>query len=116
MAETYFLRRENLNMLGQPRSWTDSLLWHHAARAIDLFIWLSGDMAPQAIIQTGPRHLELGCVMDMTIGLKAALGALLSLALSFNHDARLVDFIVIFATMELSMYFGIGLKMRSATR
>jgi 2-hydroxy-4-carboxymuconate semialdehyde hemiacetal dehydrogenase len=30
-AQTYFFRRKNMNALGQPRSWTDHLLWHHAA-------------------------------------------------------------------------------------
>ncbi|MCW5637200.1 MAG: Gfo/Idh/MocA family oxidoreductase, partial [Rubrivivax sp.] len=29
-VQTYFFRRTNMNALGQPRSWTDHLLWHHA--------------------------------------------------------------------------------------
>ena len=36
-VQTYFFRRTNMNALGQPRSWTDHLLWHHAAHTIDLF-------------------------------------------------------------------------------
>jgi predicted dehydrogenase len=36
-AQTYFLRRDNRNALGQPRTWTDNLLWHHAAHSVDLF-------------------------------------------------------------------------------
>ncbi|HRO61916.1 MAG TPA: Gfo/Idh/MocA family oxidoreductase, partial [Burkholderiaceae bacterium] len=35
-VQTYFFRRTNTNALGQPRSWTDHLLWHHAAHMVDL--------------------------------------------------------------------------------
>jgi 2-hydroxy-4-carboxymuconate semialdehyde hemiacetal dehydrogenase len=41
-VQTYFFRRTNMNALGQPRSWTDHLLWHHAAhtgRLICLSVW-----------------------------------------------------------------------------
>ena len=38
-VQTYFFRRKNLNALGQPRSWTDHLLWHHAAHTVDLFAY-----------------------------------------------------------------------------
>lgn len=86
VAETFFFRRTNLNMHGQPRSWVDNLLWHHACHTIDLFIWLTGDPEPQAFGQAGPPHPELGIPMDMSIGLKARNGALLSLALSFNNQ------------------------------
>ena len=36
-VQTYFFRRTNMNALGQPRSWTDHLLWHHACHTVDLF-------------------------------------------------------------------------------
>ncbi len=85
VAETFFFRRTNLNMHGEPRSWVDNLLWHHACHTIDLFLWLSGDPEPQAFGQSGPLHPELKIPMDMSIALKAANGALLSLALSFNN-------------------------------
>lgn len=85
VAETFFFRRENLNMAGKPRSWVDSLLWHQSAHTIDLFIWLTGDDKPQVIAQVGPDHPDLGIPMDMTIGLKAKSGALLTLTLSFNN-------------------------------
>src|SRR5215475_10764693 len=38
-VQTYFFRRTNINALGNPRSWTDHLLWHHAAHTIDLFAY-----------------------------------------------------------------------------
>ncbi|EKF20870.1 Gfo/Idh/MocA family oxidoreductase [Nitratireductor pacificus] len=85
VAETFFFRRTNLNMHGEPRSWVDNLLWHHACHTIDLFIWLTGDPEPRAFGQAGPLHPELGIPMDMSIALKAAGGPLLSLALSFNN-------------------------------
>src|SRR6202167_5312754 len=42
-VQTYFFRRTNMNALGQPRSWTDHLLWHHAAHTIDLFGYQTGE-------------------------------------------------------------------------
>ena len=41
-VQTYFFRRTNMNALGQPRSWTDHLLWHHAAHTVDLFAYQAG--------------------------------------------------------------------------
>ena len=41
-VQTYFFRRTNMNALGQPRSWTDNLLWHHAAHTVDLFAYQCG--------------------------------------------------------------------------
>lgn len=85
-AETYFLRRTNLNALGQPRSWTDHLLWHHAAHTVDLFAYQAGAPIVQANAIQGPLHPDLGIAMDMSIQLRAANGALCTLALSFNND------------------------------
>src|SRR5688572_30945494 len=47
-SQTYFFRRTNMNALGQPRSWTDHLLWHHAAHTIDLFRYQTGSEIVQA--------------------------------------------------------------------
>jgi 2-hydroxy-4-carboxymuconate semialdehyde hemiacetal dehydrogenase len=89
VAETYFFRRENKNALGQPRSWTDHLLWHHACHTVDLFLHQTGERPAQAWAQQGPPHPELGIAMDMTVGLRAPSGALCTLALSFNNDGPL---------------------------
>jgi 2-hydroxy-4-carboxymuconate semialdehyde hemiacetal dehydrogenase len=86
VASTFFLRRENKNALGQPRSWTDHLLWHHACHTVDLFLHQTGQAPASAWAQQGPPHPELGIAMDMTVGLKAPSGALCTLALSFNND------------------------------
>jgi 2-hydroxy-4-carboxymuconate semialdehyde hemiacetal dehydrogenase len=89
VVSTLFLRRENKNALGQPRSWTDHLLWHHACHAVDLFLHQTGEVPAGAWAQQGPPHPELGIAMDMTVGLRAPSGALCTLALSFNNDGPL---------------------------
>jgi len=85
-VQTYFFRRTNTNALGQPRSWTDHLLWHHAAHTVDLFRYQAGSEIVRAHAVEGPKHPELGIAMDMSIQLKAASGAICTLSLSFNND------------------------------
>jgi len=91
-VQTYFFRRTNMNALGQPRSWTDHLLWHHAAHTVDLFAWQTGGEIVQANALQGPIHPTLGIAMDMSIQLKASSGALCTLSLSFNNDGPLGTF------------------------
>jgi len=91
-VQTYFFRRTNMNALGQPRSWTDHLLWHHAAHTVDLFAYQAGSPIVQANAIQGPIHPELGIAMDMSIQLKAANGAICTLSLSFNNDGPLGTF------------------------
>jgi len=88
-VQTYFFRRSNLNALGQARSWTDHLLWHHACHSVDLFQYQTGETASQAFGLQGPMHPELKIAMDMSIGLKTPSGAILTLSLSFNNDGPL---------------------------
>ncbi|MCE1184127.1 MAG: Gfo/Idh/MocA family oxidoreductase [Zoogloea sp.] len=91
-VQTYFFRRTNMNALGQPRSWTDHLLWHHAAHTVDLFAYQAGSPIVQANAVQGPIHPTLGIAMDMSIQLKAANGAICTLSLSFNNDGPLGTF------------------------
>jgi 2-hydroxy-4-carboxymuconate semialdehyde hemiacetal dehydrogenase len=91
-VQTYFFRRTNTNALGQPRSWTDHLLWHHACHTVDLFSYQTGEPAARAFALQGPPHPTLGIAMDMSIGLKTASGALCTLSLSFNNDGPLGTF------------------------
>jgi len=91
-VQTYFFRRSNMNALGQPRSWTDHLLWHHAAHTVDLFAWQTGGETVQANAIQGPIHPALGIAMDMSIQLKASTGAVCTLSLSFNNDGPLGTF------------------------
>jgi 2-hydroxy-4-carboxymuconate semialdehyde hemiacetal dehydrogenase len=85
-VQTFFFRRENKNAKGEPRSWTDHLLWHHAAHTVDLFQYQTGGKVVESHIMQGPLHPELGIAMDMSIQLKTDDGALCTLALSFNND------------------------------
>jgi 2-hydroxy-4-carboxymuconate semialdehyde hemiacetal dehydrogenase len=91
-VQTYFFRRTNTNALGQPRSWTDHLLWHHAAHTVDLFAWQTGAEIVQANAIQGPLHPQLGIAMDMSIQLRAASGAICTLSLSFNNEGPLGSF------------------------
>jgi 2-hydroxy-4-carboxymuconate semialdehyde hemiacetal dehydrogenase len=91
-VQTYFLRRTNMNALGQPRSWTDHLLWHHAAHTVDLFAYQTRSAIVKAHAIQGPVHPTLGIAMDMGILLEAENGAICTLSLSFNNDGPLGTF------------------------
>ena len=91
-VQTYFFRRTNMNALGQARSWTDHLLWHHAAHTVDLFAWQCGSPIVKAHALQGPVHPELGIAMDMSLQLQAANGAICTLSLSFNNEGPLGTF------------------------
>ncbi|CAM5482205.1 Gfo/Idh/MocA family oxidoreductase [Sphingobium scionense] len=90
-VQTYFFRRKNINAKGEPRSWTDHLLWHHAAHTVDLFAYQAGRIVAAHAMQ-GPIHPDLGIAMDMSIQLKSETGAICTLSLSFNNDGPLGTF------------------------
>ncbi len=85
-VQTYFFRRTNTNALGQPRSWTDHLLWHHAAHTVDLFAYQTESPIVSANAIQGPIHPDLGIAMDMSIQMKTESGAICTLSLSFNNE------------------------------
>ena len=91
-VQTYFFRRRNINAAGNPRSWTDHLLWHHAAHTIDLFQYQAGETISDCYAVQGPIHPQLGIAMDMGIVAKVPSGAILTLSLSFNNDGPLGSF------------------------
>ena len=91
-VQTFFFRRTNMNALGQPRSWTDHLLWHHSAHTVDLFQYQTGQPVVAANAVQGPIHPTLGIAMDMSIQLKSAAGQICTLSLSFNNDGPLGTF------------------------
>ena len=91
-VQTYFFRRTNMNALGQPRSWTDHLLWHHAAHTVDLFQYQTGERVTIANAVQGPIHPDLGIAMDMSIQLRTETGRICTLSLSFNNDGPLGTF------------------------
>ncbi len=87
--QTYFFRRTNMNAKGEPRSWTDHLLWHHACHSIDLFRYQAGEDVTEVHAVQGPVHPDLGIAMDMSILMKTESGKLCTLSLSFNNDGPL---------------------------
>ena len=91
-VQTYFFRRTNMNALGQPRSWTDHLLWHHAAHTVNLFQYQTGENVQIANAVQGPISPELGIAMDMSIQLRTPSGSICTLSLSFNNDGPLGTF------------------------
>ncbi len=91
-VQTYFFRRTNMNAAGQARSWTDHLLWHHAAHTVDLFQYQTGEKASVARGVEGPHHPDLKIAMDMSIQMKVPSGAICTLSLSFNNDGPLGTF------------------------
>ncbi|CAB4897499.1 unannotated protein [freshwater metagenome] len=91
-VQTYFFRRTNMNAMGNPRSWTDHLLWHHAAHTVDLFQYQTGEKIVKANALQGPKHPELGIAMDMSIQLATETGKICTLSLSFNNDGPLGTF------------------------
>jgi 2-hydroxy-4-carboxymuconate semialdehyde hemiacetal dehydrogenase len=91
-VQTYFFRQSNINAAGQPRTWTDHLLWHHAAHTVDLFQYQTGEPVTDCYAVQGPIHPTLGIAMDMGILLKSASGAILTLSLSFNNDGPIGSF------------------------
>ena len=91
-VQTYFFRRTNTNAKGEPRSWTDHLLWHHACHTVDLFQYQTGETVSEAFGLQGPHHPDLDIAMDMSIGMKPPSGAICTLSLSFNNDGPLGTF------------------------
>ena len=85
-VQTYFFRRTNMNAKGEPRSWTDHLLWHHACHTVDLFQYQTGEVVSDCYGLQGPCNPDLDIAMDMSIGMKTSSGAICTLSLSFNND------------------------------
>ena len=73
-VQTYFFRRKNINAAGNARSWTDHLLWHHAAHTIDLFQYQAGENISDCYAVQGPIHPQLDIAMDMGIVAQDAVG------------------------------------------
>jgi len=91
-VQTYFFRRKNINAAGNARSWTDHLLWHHAAHTVDLFAYQCGEGISDCYAVQGPIHPQLNIAMDMGIVARVPSGAMLTLSLSFNNDGPLGSF------------------------
>ena len=85
IQQTYFFRRKNENRFGKERSWVDDLLWHQACHMVDMVHWLLGNEIDQVWGQAGPLHPSLNIPMDLSIGMRANNGVIVTSAQSFNH-------------------------------
>ena len=93
-----FLRRENVDLTGRRRSWTDNLLWHHGCHATDMCLWLLGETAPgrvEVTAQVARPDAVMGIPMDLGILLRTAGDALASVNMSYNSHLSLYDYLVI---------------------
>ena len=85
-VQTYFFRRTNMNAAGQPRSWTDHLLWHHACHTVDLFQYQTGETPSVAHAIQGPHASRIEIAMDMGILLRRRRAPICTLSLCFNNN------------------------------
>jgi 2-hydroxy-4-carboxymuconate semialdehyde hemiacetal dehydrogenase len=93
-----FLRRENVDLTGRRRSWTDNLLWHHGGHATDICLWLLGETAPGAVAvaaQVAEPDARMGIPMDLSILLHTGKDTLASVNMSYNSHLSLYDYLII---------------------
>lgn len=93
-----FLRRENRDLRGRARSWTDNLLWHHGCHATDLCLWLLGvtDMAGLAVqSQLALPDQTMGIPMDLTVLVRTPSDQHISVNMSYNSHVSLYDYLLI---------------------
>ncbi|MFY1673869.1 Gfo/Idh/MocA family oxidoreductase [Plantactinospora sp. WMMB334] len=83
LITTLFNRRRNVGLTGEPRDWTDNLLWHHAAGGVDLFGYHTDQVVAADVLQ-GPPHADLGIPIALSIQLQSQARQLLTYALSFG--------------------------------
>ncbi len=107
VCQTYFFRRVNLNRFGQPRTWKDDLLWHHACHAVDMTRWLLDDDEMSVWAQVGPDHPELGIPMDLSVGMKSRkTGVIATIAHSFNNHGEIQTPMRFIGEEETYMFVG----------
>ena len=77
-------RRNNTTAAGNPRSWTDNILWHHGAHLVDLAMWMTDCReAGRIACRFGPPHPTQG-IMDMTLTMTLTGGVLATVTQSYN--------------------------------
>ena len=78
------LRHTNTSWTGRKRSWTDNILWHHAAHLVDLALWTTGCSEAQDVqCRFGPEH-PTQKVMDMSLSMAIPGGIVATINLSYN--------------------------------
>lgn len=95
VARYGFLRRQNINWQGRQRSWTDNLLWHHGAHAVDTALWLLAADEVAVAAQIAPPSGPLAIPMDIAIAIRTGRDQIASVALSYNTHLPVQDYLLI---------------------
>ncbi len=95
IARYGFLRRENVNWQGRRRSWTDNLLWHHGAHAVDTALWLLDASVAAVTAQVAPSSGALGIPMEIGITIRTTADQIATVALSYNTHLPIQDYLLI---------------------
>lgn len=89
IARYLLLRRDNIGSSGYVRSWTDSLLWHHAQHSTDMVLWLLGvgesSHVNVTFMQALPDPLR-GTPLELSIVLRTDQDQIGTIATSYNND------------------------------
>jgi len=95
IARYGFLRRENVNWRGRRRSWTDNLLWHHGAHAVDTALWLLAASEADVAARIAPPSGPLAIPMDLGLTLRTPRGQIATISLSYNTHLPVHDYLLI---------------------
>jgi 2-hydroxy-4-carboxymuconate semialdehyde hemiacetal dehydrogenase len=90
-----FLRRENVNWTGRRRSWTDNLLWHHGAHAVDTSLWLIGATEGAVASQVALPSRHLNIPLDLDVLIRTPKDQLISVMMSYNTKISYNEYLLI---------------------
>lgn len=94
-AVWHFLRRQNVNWKGKPRSWTDNLLWHHGCHAVDTALSLLGVKDAQVSGRMGNLSKSLDIPLDLNIVMRTERGCLATISMSYNSNWPIFEYILV---------------------
>lgn len=94
MIRRLMLRQDNVDWSGRARTWTDDVLWHHGAHAVDLAVWLLGSESVSVGGAVGADWAPTGKPMDVAAVL-ATDEALATIALSYHSRQDANDVVII---------------------
>jgi 2-hydroxy-4-carboxymuconate semialdehyde hemiacetal dehydrogenase len=92
---TGLARRHNTGWTGSVRDWTDNVLWHHGAHAVDTALLLLDNEVDTILSIAGPPHPVSGLPMDLSISLRTTSGRLATMVLSYNALSPVNELIAI---------------------
>lgn len=94
-------RHENRGWTGRQRTWTDDLLWHHGAHAVDTCLWLLNSSAASVSAFATDEVNDIDAPMDVSITIRTTNGGIGTVTLSFNSRIALNDYLVIAGSTTL---------------